>query len=1369
MSDLDSQYIENKNQERTVDRNDVWSQMLKTNSWEAPSMEPVGSKPIGEIGVEQTLPKKPSIIGDLLRGAWEGTKALPETAATLATGMAAWPISLVGGIGMTMAKGAEEGKAFEQFLQEHYTYRPKQAAAQVQVAPIGKVMELAMKPAQWIGEVAGKLGATPEGQFYITKAGEVATLMLLPKVGKTIKEGIRGKPSAPTVAEIALDKTWVEAEAKRTGRAPGDIAAEIQRKQMAGEAAKIENAKVMEDLNARAHEEVQSVLDQIPKEEWDKYTETGKAVDTTELANLVEDHAKRMEEAGKDVPNLPQVYKDLIAKEIDELKVRVENLKELAKKADQAGAELIVVPEVLTPREALKHPDVPRETPKLPMELTPTQKLQQTIALKDTETGQIYTGEGKTHSQLIEENKLQGRVAEEKLKSGWQVEGKFYDSPRAALDAIEKEAPKPLMEPGKGEGVSRSLGAMARDLNIMLGEKGAIGDLGSLSPERQMAYLRLKADFSIIARNAKRTGKTIENYLLDLGIDKETVALLSREFQSTTKEQQKEPGKVGVPPAQPVTFGPPPDPEALRVNLGRIAATEDVKNIIAEINMRQQEIGRIEETTRGVRKHAQTISASLTGKGRVTVEDLLSRKPGEIWNAEKMTAARDIRDAAAVKVRDLTDKALAGDAEAAGNLQTVLALFGEIEAQRTGASAEVGRALESHKILSEASRVVYDPKQLGELAQAVKNSTGDPILLARRIKALQKPEQVQTFARQLVNGLKKATDIFNFAWINGLLSGPPTHIVNFASNAATFMGGVTERGISGATGQAGRLIGREAGVQMGEAGQMVYGAIAGFLDALKTSKTAWMENEPQFGARKTEIVKNPLSQEYLGTTGSFGRALEFLGNIIGSPGRAMMTADEFWKGINYRAELQARAFREAKLEGLSGKEFGDRVNYIVDHADEFEVIDKAAQDFANYQTFNNELGKVGKAIQSIANATPFTKLLMPFVRTPTDILKYTWERTPGLNMISSRFWGDISKGGAEAELALGKMALGTMAVGAVMALADSGLITGSGPHDKKLKKVWMEDGKQPYSVKIGDKWIAFDRMDPWGNVLGIAADTINMIQDLDLETGYQMFSAAAVALANLFVNKTYLKGISDFITAIKEPEMGAEKYVQNWARSLAPSIGRVINRAFFDDTIREVNGIVDAVKAGIPGFSKDLPPKRGFWGQEIIPEGSLGPDILSPYRVRTEKEDPVNKEILDNRISLNMPPRQLGGSRPSENPLATEREGWGVKLDPEEYDRFVELARKETKIGGLILHEKLSDLIQSRSYQNQSDGPDGGKALLIQSYISAYQEKAEYELRKEFPDLDERIKARQKEKAEALRPGYSPPAKGGGGFLNLFR
>lgn len=1447
---LDSQYIENKRIAENQDLQSRWQGLLSS------AASPTGKEPgavqspeaIEKIRMQQSEAQKPGLLHNLLNETWAGLAAVPETAASLATGTVAWPISLVGGIGMTMAKGAEEGKAFEQFLQEHYTYQPKSEAAQGAGEIVGKVMETVMKPAKWVGEIAAKLGASPEGQFYITKAGEVATLMLLPKVKEGVKSAVTKKPAAPKPGETAI-----EPAPKPKEQAPGDAAAMAQKENIAGETAKAENAKVMEDLNRRAHDELQSALDAIPEEEWNKFVDRERPIDFEELATVIRKGTDRIEAAAKEQPNLPEVYRKIGDKEKEQIKARADNLENLAKEADKAGAELVVVPQVLTPREVPKPPvpevskagelnpaeikvlGIPEDQARILNQIRKENSEEYIRILKGNtaelvnqwEAQRIGKAKGmadqglfgqskeslfakpkkKETQNLIQWVRNQGGLWDESLKGetqqflgtesgvrglvskngksfdeltryavedGWLPEGStsrdFVDLLNQDVSAAKTGGARVFKVTGANleenfrslemyferEGL-RPMSDIARDLNEIIGKRGELLGNQPLSPDKIAAYNRLKQDFSTIIRNAGRVGKTVENYLLDLGVDKEIVAYMAREAQAAQQKEQK-------PGAAPEPYQPGPD---ITPNLGKIILTDAVKSIIAEIEPQsiESQATRVEKQARGVRHHWQTESAAMTEKGRVSVEEILKATPGTIWNAEKLHSAKNLLSAVEVKVRELEDRVTLGDLTAGDDLAASLALFGEMQVKVRAVGTEIARAQEAQKIFAHPEEAIYDPKRLGELAQAVKDSAGDPQILARRIRALQNPEQIQTFAGQLVSGLKKATDIFNFAWINGLLSGPPTHVVNFASNAATFMGGITERGISGALGQTKRIWGGEPGVQMGEAGQMVYGAINGFMDALRASKEAWQENEPQFGAQKTEIVRNPLSQEYLGTTGSFGRALEFMGNIIGGPGRGMMTADEFWKGINYRAELQARAYREAKLEGLSGEEFGKRVQQIVNNPEDFENIHQAARDFANYQTFNAELGNIGKSIQRIASATPFTKLLMPFVRTPSDILKYTWERTPVLNMISSRFWSDMAKGGADAELALGKMALGTMAVGAVMALADSGLITGSGPYDKKLKRVWMEDGKQPYSVKVGDKWIAFDRMDPWGNILGIAADTTNMINDLDLETGYQMFSAAALALSNLFINKTYLKGIADFLTAVKDPDAGAETYIRNWARSLTPSIARTINRAFVDDVVRDVNSLSDAIKAGLPGFSKDLPPKRGFWGQEVIPEGSLGPDVLSPYRVTTQKNDAVNEEILRNRMTLSMPPKQLGGSRPSENPLVMERDAWGVKLEPHQYDRFIELARKETKIGGMTLHERLSDLVKSSAYQNQSDGPDRGKSLLIRSWINAYQERAEVELRKEFPDLDEKIKSRQRGRAEALQPGYSPEPKAGSGKL----
>jgi hypothetical protein len=1266
------------------------------------SPEPVKYSP-------ETQPKpatpQPSLVKRLF---WDLPVGTGETALSLGTGMVGWAAGKAGGLMTLPFWGGEEAQKFEEYVNQLYTYKPTiSESGKGAIEKAGKGIETAFHyinmPARGWGEIAGLITGSPEMKYGVTNIGEVATMLLLPKVAAKVKEvtGITPKAGKPiTAEELAswdkeistsqgipieeVQKMPVETKAQMLNKARGDLTAE------------------MEKVNMRAHDEIQGALEAIPKSEWDKVYQEGKPVNISDVETLVRNASERLKakEVSPDLQKLPQHYQDVIAKEADQLKARADNLVEIAKEADKAGAELIVIPSVLKPRAE-------------PTQATGITKPPEGAIPQPTQIPEGY-----------------GKIG---------VESSVFPT------TFAKE----------GSVTLRPLGDIARDLKkvIDFDERGSISG-EPLSADKLDAYNRLKGDFNVIARNAGRVGKTIEQYLTDLGVDPEVVKFVGQKINETAQEKSG-----GTEP--PIPTGTAPD---IRVNLDRISNTESVKNIISDINLKQQEAGRIAETTRGTRTHEKTIKASQTEKWGMSVEDVLKRRPGETWNAEQMTSVRDLRDAAGVKVKELTDKSLAGDQQAINDLPATLALFGEIESQRTGASAEIGRALESHKILSEAGREPFDPSNLAELAQAVKDSAGDPALLARRIKALEKPEQVQTFARQLVNGLKKGQNIFTFAWINGLLSGPPTHIVNFSTNAAVFLAGIETRRIAGRIGQVREFFGGDPGVQPGEAGQMVYGAIEGFMDSLDVAKTSWIENETAWGGKGkgTKIEnyqKNPLSREALGLAGSYDYSVEFLANtleksgeIIGGPGRAMVTSDEFFKGLNYRAEMRARAFREATLEGLSGDKFGERVKYIQDHPDEFPSIDESARKFAEYQTFTNELGTFGKAVQNLTNSTIFTKLIVPFLRTPMDILKYTQDYTPLLNMTSRRFWTDISEGGVSADIALAKMSMGIMFTAATAYLVKSGMITGNGPYDPKLRKMWLED-HQPNSIKIGDTHVAFDRMDFPGNVLGIVADTITLADYMDLDSADQYLAAVALSTADIMVNKTYAKGMSDVLNAMRQPEKGSADYVKQWSRSLVPNIVRKTNQTFFDDAKREVNSISDALIAATPGLSEYLPPTRDFWGRPIFPDVLGGVPLFSPYSTKVDKHNPVTDEILANRIPISFPSKVIGGYKPSESVLQENqpRETWGIKLDPDQYDRYFVISRT-LELGGKNLFDRLDELIKSSTYQNQSTGPDGGRSLLIRSYINQYEEVAKQKLLKEDQELELKVKKQQIGRAEALRP-----------------
>jgi hypothetical protein len=156
------------------------------------------------------------------------------------------------------------------------------------------------------------------------------------------------------------------------------------------------------------------------------------------------------------------------------------------------------------------------------------------------------------------------------------------------------------------------------------------------------------------------------------------------------------------------------------------------------------------------------------------------------------------------------------------------------------------------------------------------------------------------------------------------------------------------------------------------------------------------------------------------------------------------------------------------------------------------------------------------------------------------------------------------------------------------------------------------------------------------------------------------------------------------------------------------------------------------MKARIPGFSKDLPPKRNLWGDVVdvsSPHG-MAYDFLSPVAATKDKPDAVDQLILDNRIEVTMPQRVIDG----------------VRLTHEEYSRYTELA-------GSLAKEQLDKLVGAGSFDKLSDGPDGMKANLVRSIIMQTREAAQGQLMSENLELRERVLDRQRNRAQVLSQG----------------
>ena len=149
----------------------------------------------------------------------------------------------------------------------------------------------------------------------------------------------------------------------------------------------------------------------------------------------------------------------------------------------------------------------------------------------------------------------------------------------------------------------------------------------------------------------------------------------------------------------------------------------------------------------------------------------------------------------------------------------------------------------------------------------------------------------------------------------------------------------------------------------------------------------------------------------------------------------------------------------------------------------------AALGEARYNTFTQPLGPTGQAITNFFNKIPGGRIIVPFMRTPMNIFKYAVERTPGAPLVLSETRENLKAGGIRRDQALARIAFGSSIMGMIWAMAAQGIITGGGggPDEQRKRRL---TGWQPYSIKIGDTYYSYNRLDPLSTIMGFTADLV---------------------------------------------------------------------------------------------------------------------------------------------------------------------------------------------------------------------------------------------------------------------------------------
>ena len=730
------------------------------------------------------------------------------------------------------------------------------------------------------------------------------------------------------------------------------------------------------------------------------------------------------------------------------------------------------------------------------------------------------------------------------------------------------------------------------------------------------------------------------------------------------------------------------------------------------------------------------------------LENIVGYKLGDGVTPQRVAGARILLQESADNLVKMANKIQAGEADVNFQLKFRQAISSHVGIQQAvaGMAADSGRALNAWRIPVGADMGQGSSIYRSQLQQAVDRYGGDKAINKLAEVILDSKDLTQVTARLEKMHFANSTDMLMEIWINGLLSSPATHAVNTMSNALVAGLAIPERFMSATVS---KIMRTPDGVQYGEVMGQFYGVVAGMRDGFRLAYKAMKDGEVSDPSMKYEARKyNAFSSENLNAHpllpeikegSATAKSVDFFGDwVIRLPSRFLGAEDEFFKSVGYRMELNALAYRQASSEGLNGEDFVRRVAELIENPT--EEIHLGATQASRYQTFTNDLGKSGKDAQKFINNFPPAKIILPFVRTPTNIIKYTAHRTP----FNKQMWSDVTSGGVKRDVALARMAMGSGALAMGFNYALEGKITGRGPQDAAARRALQLTGWQPYSIKVGDTYFAYNRLDPLGMFLGLSADTAEVLQYAETEDATDVAFAAMSAIAKNLENKSYMEGIANFINAFEDPDRYGESYMGRLVSSMIPYTSLVgqVERTL-DPTVNEVNSIMDRVYAKTPSLSKKLPPRRNIFGDVITLQGGLGWDFVSPVYTSVNKKDKVADEIVKQEVGINMHSKFFGSGK------------FRTEYTPEEYDKLVLLTGKEIKDSkGRNLHEALAALIKSDGYNSSrmTDGAEGSKAAEIKNLINDFKQSAIKKIKTEpeFADLRLRIEENDIKKRAAF-------------------
>lgn len=364
-----------------------------------------------------------------------------------------------------------------------------------------------------------------------------------------------------------------------------------------------------------------------------------------------------------------------------------------------------------------------------------------------------------------------------------------------------------------------------------------------------------------------------------------------------------------------------------------------------------------------------------------------------------------------------------------------------------------------------------------------------------------------------------------------------------------------------------------------------------------------------------------------------------LGEVITTPTKVTVAIDEFGKSLFRTYKIGQMVSREARKQAKkTGEKYSDVYERLMKQTMEGATEGDAqvilanlernlgkvfgggmddmrpyenVKEYALREMFQERLTGVPRKAHEFIKEHPSVRLFVPFMKTPWNITKETFSYFPALAPIAKKTMKgatkiekgievpDMTRMGAYYDLSWEQMAarqmVGLAYFAGLSAMWDSDSITGS-PRNAQEAQAWKDQGKPAQSMKIGDTWIEYGRIEPLGSVIQMYAEMRRLADDYytnpDKDKEFELKNAMYVLKHSIF-DKTFLAGMNDLISAVMEQNIG-----QVGSAVSRQAIPAIVNQAarLMDDKERQASTFMEKAQQRIPVLREMLPEEYGLYG-----------------------------------------------------------------------------------------------------------------------------------------------------------------------------